>query len=138
MTDDKKPDQSDRTQEGTSTLEWVAAAVGAVLFVAMIGYMAYIGLKAPDGTPRIEVSSSPPVHEDGIYVVEFHATNVGTSTASAVVIRATLSRGGQEVETAEVTIDYLPTQSERSGGFFFRNDPAAHELELAAIGYVDP
>ena len=37
-----------------------------------------------------------------------------------------------------MTLDYLPQDSERRGGLFFTEDPAAYELVLRAQGYAEP
>ena len=145
MTDkDKKAEQdadsNDATpvDEGTSAIEWVTAAVGAVLFVAMIGYMAYVGLREVQGSPRIELTTSAPVQQDDTFHVGFVATNSGEVTATGLVVRAVLTDGDKDVESREVTIDYLPTQSSRKGGFFFEQDPGRYKLAVTATAYMEP
>lgn len=141
MTDKSEDDEADDdrpVEQGTSVVEWAAAAVGAVLFVAMIGYLALLGFQDVDGVPQIDLASSSPIRQGTHYLVEFTATNQGKATALSVTVEATLHDGEKEVERRETTIDYLPPQSSRSGGFIFRRDPAQLQLRLNASSYLHP
>lgn len=131
--DDDKP-----VDQGTSTIEWLAAAIGAILFIVMIGYMTYIGFGAVDGSPKIELTTEAPVRQANVFHVGFVANNSGEATATNLVVRAVLTESDTEVESREVTIDYLPMQSARSGGFFFEHDPAKYKLMVTATAYLDP
>jgi len=139
MSESSKTEESiPRSAQGTSEIEWLAAGVGAALFAAMIGYMIVVGLKEAEGVPSVRISTEAPVRHGDTFLVRFDARNEGNQTASGLVVRATLFQGETEIETSEVTIDYLPTDSTRSGGFFFKHDPQAYSLELAPVGYLDP
>jgi uncharacterized protein (TIGR02588 family) len=35
-------------------------------------------------------------------------------------------------------IAYVPGESVRRAGLFFKNDPRKHELRVRALGYADP
>ena len=133
-------DSDDTTpiDEGTSAVEWATAAVGAVLFVAMIGYMVYVGLREVEGSPKIELMTSDPVRHDDNFHIGFVATNSGEVTATGLIVRAVLTDGDRDVESREITIDYLPTQSSRRGGFFFKQDPTRYKLAVAATAYMEP
>jgi uncharacterized protein (TIGR02588 family) len=134
----KSEDRKRSAAQGTSMIEWLVAAVGGMLLAAMIGYMVVAGVSEAEGPPSIKISASLPVQQSGIFLVRFEAQNTGKQTASSLVVRATLIQGGKEIETSEVAIDYLPSGSLRSGGFFFKRDPQAYELELTPVGYLDP
>jgi uncharacterized protein (TIGR02588 family) len=138
MSDDKSEKKTEKTRQGTSRLEWCVAAIGGLLFMAMVGYMAIEGLQTGEGPPQIEIVASPAVQRGPIYIIGFEARNVGDQTAAGVVVRASLSQGGQDVETSEVTVDYLPSGSARSGGFFFAHDPSTYQVQVRAVGYLDP
>lgn len=135
---DEDQDEDVPLEKGTSAIEWLAAACGAVVFAAMIGYMTYAGIKEVEGSPEIELVTTDAVRKGEQYLLGFTATNVGQATATSLTVRATLADGEKEVESQEATIDYLPTQSSRSGGFFFSRDPAGLKLTLAATSYLDP
>lgn len=143
MSDDKATRSADREKDapvdkGTSKVEWIAAACGAALFLAMIGYMAYAGFHEVDGAPRIELATLPPVEQGDRFLVGFTATNLGEATATSLTVRARLTEDGKEIESQEATIDYLPMRSSRAGGFFFGEDPRKYRLTLVATSYLDP
>ncbi|MBB5753269.1 hypothetical protein [Prosthecomicrobium pneumaticum] len=123
---------------GTSPVEWAAAAAGAVLLVATIAYLVHYGLTKPEGPPviRVVVETVEPAGEG--YRVGFTATNEGNGTAAELSIRGVLRAGGAEIEASTARIDFLPQESSRSGGLFFRRDPRALTLDLRAEGYVEP
>jgi uncharacterized protein (TIGR02588 family) len=139
MTDNDKQDGGKRrTVQGTSAIEWLAAGIGGLMFSVMIAYMVIAGLDETDGVPSIEIEAAAPVRQGRVFIVRFDARNVGSQTASGLVVKATLSRGETEIETAEATIDYLPTGSTRSGGFFFQHDPKDYVLDVIPVSYADP
>ena len=123
---------------GTSRLEWAAAAMGGVLLAALIGYLAYTGLTAAAGPPRVEVRTGQLDQGPGGYIVQFTARNDGHSTAAAVKVRGRLSLGDQVVEESEAVLDFVPERSEREGGLFFERDPRRHTLSVRAEGYAKP
>jgi len=135
---DDKQDDDAPVDKGTSAVEWIAAACGAVLFLAMIGYMTYAGLHEVEGAPRVEFATTPPVAQGDRFLVGFTAINSGEATATSLTVRATITEGDEEIETQEVTIDYLPLQSSRTGGFFFTRDPSKYRLTIVATSYLDP
>jgi hypothetical protein len=62
-------------------------------------------------------------------------------TAASVTIEGALydpAQGDEPVETAEVTFDYIPDQSDRSGSFVFEHDPREYEVRLQVKGFMDP
>lgn len=124
--------------QGTSAIEWLAAAVGALLLVGMIGYMTVLGFKETEGTPLITLTAVETIHRGDSYIVKFEVKNLGDQTASALVVRAVLTQNESEIETSELTIDYLPSRSVQYGGFFLRHDPKLYHLELIPVGYLDP
>jgi uncharacterized protein (TIGR02588 family) len=133
-------DTSERSSAvtGTSRLEWAAAALGGVLLISLIGYLAYTGLTAAAGPPRIEVRTGKLDQGPGGYIVQFAARNNGESTAAAVKVRGRLLTGDQVVEESEAVLDFVPERSEREGGLFFERDPRRHTLSIRAEGYAKP
>jgi uncharacterized protein (TIGR02588 family) len=47
-------------------------------------------------------------------------------------------RGGTNVETSLVTVDYVAAGSRRDAALFFSNDPRQGELTVRAKRYVEP
>ncbi|MBM3604943.1 MAG: hypothetical protein FJX25_09340 [Alphaproteobacteria bacterium] len=124
--------------EATSRLEWLVAAMGALLILGTIGYMIAHGLRHPEAPPDVTVTqTSGAVLSDG-FLVEFSALNEGNATAANVTVSGALIQDGEVVEESETTLDYLPEQAHRTGGLFFTNDPASYEVQLRAEGYIAP
>jgi uncharacterized protein (TIGR02588 family) len=91
-----------------------------------------------EGPAKIELTAGDVEPTSQGYVLTFTARNIGSTTAAALTVKARLLDGEQVIEEREATIDYLPEQSERDGGFFFRADPRQHRTELASDGYASP
>lgn len=72
------------------------------------------------------------------WLVEVAAQNLSAATAAAVQIEGELLDGERVIATSQVTLDYVPGNSERRGGLFFREDPQAHGLKVRAMGYAEP
>jgi uncharacterized protein (TIGR02588 family) len=136
MGDDKRT--SDDDDAGDNALEWAVAGISSLIVVAMIGFLVLEALDAAESRPLpvAEVADIAPIQ--GGYRVEINAMNNGGTTAASVRFRATLERGGQTVETAEVTFDFLPAQSSREGAVIFANDPDLHDLVIQAESYTAP
>ena len=127
-----------RAGAATSKWEWVAGAVGLVLVLAAVGFIAYTALTTEPSVPVVTIEHVSTERTPGGYVVEFRARNSGPSTAASLTISGRLYDGSTEVESNEVTLDYLPARGKRQGGLIFQSDPAGYELKLEAEGYVDP
>lgn len=135
---DKDKRDAKEAPEITSPLEWLVAGIGALLVVFAVGYMVQFAMTRPDGPPAVELEVTGVTRAGTGYLVTFAATNIGHSTGAGILVTGELTSGGARVEASEVTLDYLPQESERQGGLFFTEDPAAHDLVLRAQGYAVP
>jgi uncharacterized protein (TIGR02588 family) len=72
------------------------------------------------------------------YLVSLKIENSGNATAAALGVEGVLKRGGTNVETSLVTVDYVAAGSERDAALFFSNDPRQGELTVRAKGYIEP
>lgn len=127
-----------RADEPPPMAEWVIGAVGLILVAGTIGFLIYKAIKDDKRLPDIviKVESVAPVTNG--YVVSFRAVNRGSATAASVLIEGELKGAGGETESSEMTIDYMPSRSEVSGGLFFTRDPELAELQIRAKGYESP
>lgn len=134
LSDDRRKKQS-----GPPVLEWVSAAVGAVL---AIGILIFISIEALDSSasrpPLLEVRPTAVAGAGGFYVVEVTVANRSGQTAAAVEIQGELMQGGSSVETSNATVSYVPGHSERNAGLIFSRDPRAHQLQVRSTGYERP
>lgn len=120
-------------------LEWVSAAIGLVIAVAIIGTILVEGLRGSDDPVPLlaaTVQSVTPAQQN--YVVTVRLSNASGRTAAAVQVEGVLKRAGDEVERSTATIDYVPGRSEARGGLIFTADPRTHQLELRVTGYEHP
>ena len=85
---------------------------------------------------RIRVDEILP-SADG-YLVSVKIENSGDATAAALNVEGVLMRGGTQVESSLVTVDYVAAGSERDAALLFSNDPRQGELTVRAKGYIEP
>lgn len=117
-------------------LEWAAAAVGLAMLVAALGFLLREAVRPADPGPvAFRVVAVRPVGTG--FLVEFEARNDGGKAYAELEVEGTLRSAGRE-EHARATLDYLPRQSTRRGGFFFRSDPRDGMVEIAAKGFREP
>ena len=123
----------------TSALEWIAAAIGLAMLLAVfavIGREAMIAETAQP--PSVTVRAERIVALEHGYLVEFEASNATSSTAAAVVIEGKIQPPGGEEEVATATLDYVAGHSRVKGGLFFERDPREGGLKLKPLGYQEP
>lgn len=118
--------------------ERAIAFLGLILVLGSLGFLLYEGLWGDDSPPDVIVEREQILDSGEDYLVKFKARNEGGETAAAVKITGTLTRDGEQIEQAEVTLDYVPASSEVRGGLYFSNDPREGQLELGASGYQLP
>jgi uncharacterized protein (TIGR02588 family) len=138
MSEPAKRAKGKHEAEGSTPLvEWIAGAMGAVLFLAALAVLAAEGLarKAP---PAIEGSVVETHAHAGGWLVVFEAKNTGDEPVESV--KFVLSFGSEEGagERREVVIDFIGPRSMRRAGVFFTSDPGGRELRIEPQGYLEP
>ena len=120
-------------------LEWIAALLGLIITLGLIGFIGWEAIKAPDDSPpAIEVVAERVTRVTGGYVVEIVAVNRGPATAAGVEVEGTLKNVAAEPVTSRLTLDYVPGHSRQRGGLFFSQELRLDQLELRAVGYARP
>lgn len=120
---------------GTPALEWIASGIGLALTLGILGTIGWEAVKGEENKlPAIAISVERIVATEAGYAVEVTARNLSPATASHVEIEGQLAGGA----TSSMTLDYLPGESERKGGLFFKEDPRTRQLEVRALGYEEP
>lgn len=123
----------------SAPLEWISAALGLLLAIAILGLIGWDALTGNgSGAPAVSVQVDRIARTSAGYVVEVTARNETDNTAAEVQLEAQLKQAGQTLETSQATISYVPGSSERKAGFFFTRDPRAARLEVRATGYEEP
>lgn len=134
-----QPPPPDEQQEAPpSPWEWLAAAIGLVLLVASLGYLVYDALGGDGKPPSPTVRASSIEQQEGRFLVRVQVVNESRATAADLRVEGELRRGAEVVERSETQFPFLPGQSVREGGLFFRNDPRTFELVLSARSYQKP
>jgi uncharacterized protein (TIGR02588 family) len=129
-------DQQDANH--TPLLEWLAAGVGLVLTLGVLGSIGWQAFDDARGPPVIVVEVTGVAAVDKGYRVEFRARNTAGSTAAQVEIEGRLAGEAAEQETGRVVFDYIPGHSARDGGLFFTREPRPDRLSLRALGFATP
>ena len=136
----RQPQVEHQSQQATPLWEKLAGLLGLLLVLGVLGFLLYEAA-APRTEAEIvtEVQSITP--QAGGYLVVFDASNRGHQTAATVLVEGALydpAAPEEPVETAEMTFDYIPDQSDRTGSFIFANDPRRYELRIQVKGFMDP
>lgn len=134
----KLTDNRSSEADDPSWIEWATGLLSGVLVIAMIGWVAWEAMTEDPRPPEFTVTATSRQMTPGGYRVTFDIANNAMQTASAVVVRGEIVEGGQAVEDADVTFDYVPAQSKAKGALFFSRDPGASEVRLRALGYTTP
>jgi uncharacterized protein (TIGR02588 family) len=123
---------------GSGVAEYVAGALGGLLVLALVAFLAYQALGVRETGPEVSVVVTG-VEQDGAgWTVRYEAVNSGGQTAEAVQIGGTLVRDGRQVGEASSSIAYLPPHSSRAGALVFSTDPGRGELRVGVVGYRWP
>jgi uncharacterized protein (TIGR02588 family) len=127
-----------KAHDVTPLLEWILGAIGALLFLAGIAYLTVEGLRGEDRPAEITftIDEVLPVGEG--FLVRYRAHNRGTQTLAELHLRAEIIAGTTIMDEAQSTLDFLPGQSSRAGGFYLREDPSRYRLAIRAEGYQEP
>lgn len=132
-------DQDGETQEGQRpAAEWAVGVLGAVVLIAVVGFLAYQAAAVRDGPPNLRVPVIQVDEQGPPYVVTVRVHNGGGRTAEDVQLAGELARGDTTVEQASATARYVPPHSHRKALLVFRTDPDTATLNVKAAGYSLP
>ena len=125
-------------EEPPTAWEWLAAAIGLLLLLGSLGYLAYDAVAGNGEVPNPSVRVTGIEAQGPHFLVRLQVANAGRATAADLRVEGELRRGTEVVERSETAFDYLPGRSVREAGLFFRHDPRALELVLTARSYQQP
>jgi len=123
---------------GPGATEYLAGALGGLLVLALLAFLAHQALGARETPPELAVVVTGVEEAGAGWTVYFEAVNSGGHTAEAVQIEGAVLRDGHPADQASSSIAYLPPHSSRAGALVFSTDPASGELEVGPVGYRLP
>ena len=137
MTDEKSKDNSDTKADHARSerLEWIVAALSAVVVVILAGTILFEAVTARGKTPDISLTPGQSYAMASGYGIDVTVRNTGDVTVADVQIEGRLGDLG---ETSSVTIDYLPASSSVEIGLGFEDEPDPERLALRVLGYHYP
>lgn len=112
--------------------EWIIGAASALGVLALVGYLAVTALAETDGPPVFEPKVNEIFASQGVWHARVTLRNSGDKTAADVVLEGAAGDGG----TSEITFDYVPAGSTRTGALLFETEPS--DLKLSVRSYTDP
>lgn len=122
------------TTDKTPMLEWVAAAFGALVALAILGTIGWQAVTASyDRVPLLSARIKSVMPAGDGHVVTIEVTNASSRTAASVEVE-----GEIDGETSSVTIDYVPGHGEASAGLIVGANPRTQPLKLRVTGYEHP
>ncbi len=131
--------QHSSTIAQTPLLEWIAAGIGLVSLIFLLGTIGHDALQGgAQVPPDIVLEARAASRTSKGYVVTFEAFNRGGGTAAALEIEARLMDGDRVIETSTATIDYVAGHGSADGGLFFINDPVTRTVEMRPLGFQTP
>ena len=120
-------------------LEWVVFAASLVLVLSTLGYLVYDGATLGNAPPNIQFQLGKPQPQLNHFIVPVSLTNQGDETAVGVQVEVVLESGGQEQESAQFEIAFLPRHSTREGWVTFETDPrTVDEMKARVLGFEKP
>lgn len=123
----------------TPALEWIAAGVGLLFLLALLGVIgAEASAGGSDEPPAIAIKLGAVKQAGSTYVAAFEVVNASGGTAAALQVEGKLMNGGAEVETSLATIDYVSAHGSAEGGLIFSRDPKGLTIVARPLGYQAP
>lgn len=121
-------------------LEWTVFAGGLLLLLAVSGYLLYEALTIADKPAALSVSFGEAVAagDPHHFTVPISIRNDGGQTAAEVDVEVVLLEGDRQVERRELTFDFVPHMSSRSGALTFDAAPSPGQLRARVLTYVEP
>jgi uncharacterized protein (TIGR02588 family) len=119
------------------TIEWLLAAISALLILGLAGYLLLEAITKTGGNPELSLRLDAVRQSPDGFVAELSVLNRGHATAAEVEIEGTLGSGPEAV-TGSVTLDYAPAESESPVALVFDRPVTPETLALRVLGYRDP
>ena len=132
----KKPEPNAGAQ--SPVLQWVAAGLGFVLVLVVVGYSVWEAVAGDHGPPDLSVVAELATSSAFGHTVPIVVKNDSHATAASVEVVGVLEQAGISIEERRAAFAYVPGKGEATGGLVFENDPARHTLKVSVEGYEEP
>ena len=122
----------------TPLWEKMVGALGLALLCSGFIYLTWVEITNEKSPIQIVFDVDNIAAVDNHFLVTVSVKNSGLQSAAVLQVEGILLKDGRQVETSNVQIDYLPSNSDRKIGLFFKQDPRSGTLEFRALGYQEP
>lgn len=119
-------------------IEWVTGILSVLLVLGLLGWIAWDIYRYEDAVADFELSVISVQRSSNSFRVNFDIHNMTQSTAAKVHVVGQLQSTNGEAETADVTFDYVASESHDNGTLFFSRDPTQGNLTLNVVGFTEP
>lgn len=131
-------DPGGRKRNGGNIVETVVSLISGAAILAILGYLAWQGLR-PSQPPLFQIDTGKSRQVGNRFQLPVHVRNVGDEAAQSVHVVVEMENPSTtEPEKGEITIDWIPGQSVRSGFVIFTEDPARGKLTATVDGFQLP
>lgn len=123
-----------KARAAVPALEWVAAGIGLLIALAILGSIAWQAVTSRDDPVPLLTATVDEVIPAGTgHVVTVRVVNASGRTAASVHVE-----GEIDGQTSSATIDYVPGHGEASAGLIVAADPRTTPLTVRVTGYEHP
>lgn len=131
------PTASTRARPPRSAAEWISFAVAAVVLLALMGSIGWLGLQ-PTGAAVLRVEPTGSVRESaGLRYLSATISNEGHEPVEAVLVVAEATVDGEKVE-AEQSIDFLSGGEQEEVVFLFEATVPPEAVTYRVASYKLP
>ena len=125
--------EKEEVKDKKNLLEWAVFWLGLALLLSIFTYLGYQVYNHKPSPPEILVEYWPEPSEAQPNRYRVAVRNTGGETAESVLVELVLEQDGEEVEKAELQLNFVPQESKREGWVNFSQKPAAGATVSARV-----
>lgn len=119
-------------------IEWLTGGLCGCIVIALLGWLIWDIYRYDDSAADFALNVTAIEPASGGFRVAFDIRNVSQSTAAQVHVVGDLQPAAGAAETADVTFDYVASESRDRATLFFTTQPSTDTLRLRVAGYTEP
>lgn len=132
-TDKKKQSNRAGDDDDKNALEWSVFGISLVLVLGIMAYLGYMAYTQKPSSPDLAVEYFHDPSANAPHRYRLAVYNRGGETAEEVQVELTIENGGEEVESAELSIAFSPKKSKREGWVNFKKAPGSTDTLVARV-----